>query len=174
MSSVTLFSKKVDPYKLISNYEINNCDLELSGGQSIFIGYMRKTNEFRDDIKSMTLEYYPKMTEYYLEKKKWIAAINRFRVVVDEFDTTVYTEEALHRLVEIYYLIGLPDEAKKYANLLGYNYKSSLWYEKSYIIFNKIDSKVIQNEINVLKKNFCFLLQMVFCFLIDILPHFFY
>lgn len=68
MSSVTLFSKKVDPYKLISNYEINNCDLELSGGQSIFIGYMRKTNEFRDDIKSMTLEYYPKMTEYYLEK----------------------------------------------------------------------------------------------------------
>ena len=69
--------------------------------------------------------------------KKWIAAINRFRNVVDEYDTTVYTQEALHRLVEIYYIIGLEDESEKYANLLGYNYKSSKWYEKSYSIFNK-------------------------------------
>ena len=74
---------------------------------------------------------------YYFDKKKWIAAINRFRVIVDEYDTSVYTEEALHRLVEIYYIIGLLDESKKYANLLGYNYKSSQWYEKSYFIFNK-------------------------------------
>ena len=74
---------------------------------------------------------------YYFDKKKWIAAINRFRVIVDEYDTSVYTEEALHRLVEIYYIIGLLEESKKYANLLGYNYKSSQWYEKSYFIFNK-------------------------------------
>ena len=75
---------------------------------------------------------------YYFEKKKWIPAINRFRVVVDEYDTTIYVEEALHRLVEVYYTIGLTSEAQKYAKLLGYNYKSSKWYEMSYGVFNKM------------------------------------
>jgi len=74
---------------------------------------------------------------YYFDKKKWIAAINRFRTVTDDYDTTIYAEEALHRLVEIYYIIGLEEESKKYANLLGYNYMSSEWYEKSYSIFDK-------------------------------------
>ena len=74
---------------------------------------------------------------YYFDKKKWIAAINRFRTVTDDYDTTIYVEEALHRLVEIYYIIGLEEESKKYANLLGYNYMSSEWYEKSYSIFDK-------------------------------------
>ena len=74
---------------------------------------------------------------YYLEKEKWIAAINRFKNVTENYDQTVYIEEALHRLVEIHYKIGLVDESKKYASLLGYNYKSSDWYEKSYKIFNK-------------------------------------
>ena len=78
---------------------------------------------------------------YYMEKKKWIPAINRFRSIIDQYDTTIYVEEALYRLVEIYYIIGLEDEAKRYANLLGYNYKSSEWYEKSYSIFNKIYAK---------------------------------
>jgi outer membrane protein assembly factor BamD len=62
---------------------------------------------------------------YYFDKKKWIPAINRFRSVIDNYETTIYTEEALHRLVEIYYLLGLKDESQKYANLLGYNYQSS-------------------------------------------------
>jgi outer membrane protein assembly factor BamD len=75
---------------------------------------------------------------YYLDQKKWIAAINRFKVVIDEYETTIYTEEALHRLVEVHYIIGLIDEAEKYAKFLGYNYQSSEWYEKSYIVFNKI------------------------------------
>ena len=74
---------------------------------------------------------------YYFDKKKWISAINRFRTVIDEYETTIYTEEALHRLVEVYYTIGLKDEAKKYANLLGYNYQSSDWYKASYKVFNK-------------------------------------
>ena len=74
---------------------------------------------------------------YYFNKKKWIPSINRFRKVVDEYNTTIYIEEALHRLVEIYYLLGLTEEAQKYANILGYNYQSSKWYEKSYIVFNK-------------------------------------
>ena len=74
---------------------------------------------------------------YYFDKKKWIPAINRFRVVIDQYDTTIYAEEALHRLVEVHYTIGLVDEAEKYAQLLGYNYQSSSWYENSYSLFNK-------------------------------------
>jgi len=74
---------------------------------------------------------------YYLQKKKWIPAINRFRTIIDEYDTTIYTEEALHRLVEVYYIIGLKGEAEKYAKLLSYNYQSSKWYEQSYSVFNK-------------------------------------
>jgi len=86
---------------------------------------------------------------YYVDRKKWISAINRFRVVVDDYDTTIYVEEAIHRLVEIYYTIGIESEAKKYANLLGYNYQSSEWYEKSFSIFNK---KYKENTIKDIKK----------------------
>jgi len=78
---------------------------------------------------------------YYFDKKKWIPAINRFRIVIDDYETTMYTEEALHRLVEVHYTLGLIDEAEKYAKLLGYNYQSSRWYEKSYSVFNKTYEK---------------------------------
>jgi len=74
---------------------------------------------------------------YYFDKKKWIPAINRFKNVIINYDTTIYIEEALHRLVEIYYLIGLEEESKKYAQLLGYNYQSSKWYQNSYSFFDK-------------------------------------
>ena len=75
---------------------------------------------------------------YYFQRKKWIPSINRFKTVIDEYETTIYAEEALHRLVEVYYTIGLVEEAKKYAKLLGYNYQSSEWYKKSYGVFNKL------------------------------------
>ena len=74
---------------------------------------------------------------HYLKKKKWIASINRYKTVVEKYEKTIYVEEALHRLVELYYTIGLENESQKYASLLGYNYQSSKWYEKSYKIFNK-------------------------------------
>ena len=89
---------------------------------------------------------------YYFDKKKWIPAINRFRTVIDEYDTTIYAEEALHRLVEVYYTIGLIDEAKKYANLLGYNYQSSRWYEQSYSVSNEKYKKIKKNKIKNDKK----------------------
>ncbi len=78
---------------------------------------------------------------YYFERKKWIPSINRFKTVIDEYETTIYTEEALHRLVEVYYTIGLVEEAKKYAKLLGYNYQSSEWYEMTYMVFDEIYEK---------------------------------
>ena len=96
---------------------------------------------------------------YYLKQKKWISAINRFRTVVDDYQTTIYIEEALHRLVEVYYIIGLKDEAQKYANLLGYNYQSSEWYEKTYSVFDrnyeknkKIPKKKDNNTNRLIKK----------------------
>jgi outer membrane protein assembly factor BamD len=92
---------------------------------------------------------------YYFDKKKWIPAINRFRIVVDNFETTIYVEEAIHRLVEIYYILGIETEAKKYANLLGYNYQSSQWYEKSFIVFNKnYKIKDIKKEDNPILEKF--------------------
>ena len=74
---------------------------------------------------------------HYFKKKKWIASINRYKTVVKQYEKTIYVEEALHRLVELYYTIGLESESQKYASLLGYNYQSSKWYEKSYKIFNQ-------------------------------------
>jgi outer membrane protein assembly factor BamD len=92
---------------------------------------------------------------YYFDKKKWIPAINRFRIVVDNYETTIYVEEAIHRLVEIYYILGIETEAKKYANLLGYNYQSSQWYEKSFIVFNKnYKIKNIKKENNSILEKF--------------------
>ena len=90
---------------------------------------------------------------YYIKKAKWIAAINRFKNVVEYYETTIYIEEAIHRLVEIHYRLGLIDEAKKYAALLGYNYQSSKWYEATYVIFNKNYESPIE-KINKKKGNF--------------------
>jgi len=94
--------------------------------------------EYKIDLVNDTLaskEMY--IGRYYFDKKKWIPAINRFRTVIDDYETTIYAQEALHRLVEVHYILGLKDEAKKYAKLLGYNYQSSKWYEKSYSVFDK-------------------------------------
>ena len=77
------------------------------------------------------------LARYYIERQKWVPAINRFKKIINEYDTTIYVEEALHRLVELHYRVGLIDEAGKYAALLGYNYNTSEWYEASYRILNK-------------------------------------
>ena len=90
---------------------------------------------------------------YYFEREKWIAAINRFRTVIDEYESTIYVEEAIHRWVEIYYLIGLSDEAEKYAILLGYNYQSSEWYKKTYSLFDSTYDKKRKDLANNDKKN---------------------
>ena len=82
------------------------------------------------------------LARYYVEKEKWIPAINRFKTVVKDYDSTIYVEEALHRLVELHYKMGLINESKKYAALLGYNYQSSKWYEKTYGILNKDYAKI--------------------------------
>ena len=74
---------------------------------------------------------------FYMKTEKWIPALNRLKIVVEKYDTTIFVEEALHRLVEVYYKLGLVDEAKQAASILGYNYGSGSWYKKSYKVFNK-------------------------------------
>ena len=101
------------------------------------------------------------IARFYIKNEKWIPAINRLKIVVDEYDKTIFVEEALFRLVEIYYRIGLIEEAKAAASLLGYNYNSSEWYEKSYTVLNKNykpirmqDDKEEKNLVNRIKKIF--------------------
>ena len=92
------------------------------------------------------------LARYYVDREKWIPAINRFKTVLKDYETTIFVEEALHRLVELHYKIGLVDESKKYAALLGYNYQSSKWYEESYKIFNKNYEKISKTR-NKKKRN---------------------
>ena len=92
------------------------------------------------------------LARHYQKKNKWIAAVNRYKYVVDEYEQTIFVEEALHRLVEINYKMGLIEESKKYASLLGYNYLSSDWYKKSYRVFNKDYKDDIPKEIKKNKK----------------------
>ena len=137
--------------------------------KKIFIGIVKKypntdfaiDAEFKLDLIDDVLaskEMY--VARYYVDRKKWIAAINRFKEVIDNYETTIYVEEALHRLVEIYYILGLENEAQKYANLLGYNYQSSQWYENSYRVFNKsYEIKSIKKDKNGILKKFKSLLK---------------
>ncbi len=89
---------------------------------------------------------------HYVKKGKWIAAINRFKTVIEEYDKTIFVEEALHRLVEINYKLGLVEESERYANILGYNYLSSEWYKRTYKVFNKDYSSEVQRSIKKDKK----------------------
>ena len=101
-------------------------------------------NELIDDVLAAKEMY---LGRHYLKKKRWIPAINRFKNVLKDYETTIYAEEAIHRLVEVHYKLGMKEESKKYAKLLGYNYQSSEWYKKSYKVFNK------DYEISKIKKD---------------------
>ena len=110
-----------------------------------------KLNLIQDVLASKEMH----IARYYLKRKKWVAAINRYKTILSDYQTTVYVEEALHRLVETYYKIGLIDEAEKYASVLGYNYGSSEWYEQTYKIFNKeyvTSIKLKKDKKSMLKK----------------------
>ena len=91
------------------------------------------------------------IAKYYTSIQKWVPAINRLKIIVNKYDKTIFIEEALHRLVEIYYHLGIEDEAKKYAKILGYNYNSSRWFEESYKILNK-EYKIKKLEVKDKKK----------------------
>ena len=91
------------------------------------------------------------IARYYISIQKWVPPIQRLKNIINNYQTTVFVEEALHRLVEVHYYLGLENEAKEFANLLGYNYNSSEWYQKSYKIINKEYN--IKNSVNKKSKN---------------------
>ena len=105
-----------------------------------------------DLIKDLLASKEMYLARHYQKKNKWIAALNRYKNVVEKYDTTIFVEEALHRLVEINYQIGLKEESKKYAKVLGYNYQSSKWYKKSYKVFNKDYKEITPKKIDKNKK----------------------
>ena len=101
------------------------------------------------------------IAKYYISVKKWVPAINRLKTILKKYDETVFIEEALHRLVEIHYHLGMIKEAENYASILGYNYNSSKWFEQSYKVLNKnynfikkenIESKKAKKEKGIFKK----------------------
>ncbi len=96
------------------------------------------------------------IAKYYISVKKWIPALNRLKKIVQDYDKTIYVEEALHRLVEINYYLGIKEEANRYAAILGYNYNSSEWYKESYRILNKnykVEKKdIIKEKEGILKR----------------------
>ena len=91
------------------------------------------------------------IAKYYVSVKKWVPAINRLKIIVEKFDETVFIEEALHRLVEIHYHLGLKNEAENYARILGYNYNSSEWFEQSYKVLNKDYSFLKKENLQIQK-----------------------
>ena len=93
------------------------------------------------------------IAKYYISIQKWVAAINRLKVIVKDYDKTIFIEEALHRLVEIHYYLGLVEEANRYASILGYNYNSGEWFKQSYKILNKDYELTKKIELNNKKSN---------------------
>ena len=91
-----------------------------------------KVDLARDHLAGKEME----IGRFYQQQGLYLAAIIRFRTVIDQYDTTSHTPEALHRLVEAYLALGLPEEAKKAAAVLGSNYAGSVWYERSYALIN--------------------------------------
>ena len=141
-------------YETIEDEKRDSAPLLKAKDQFNFIVQNYPNTEFALDAKfklgliediSASKEMY--LGRHYIKKGKWIAAINRFKIIIDDYNQTIFVEEALHRLVEINYKLGLIEESQKYANVLGYNYLSSEWYKKSYKVFNQDYSSQIQKPI---------------------------
>ena len=94
------------------------------------------------------------IAKFYIKTKKWAAAIKRLKVIINKYDKTIFIEEALFRLIEVYYYLGVEEEAKKYLSILGYNYNSSEWYELSYKILNKNYEIIEVNSDKKIEKSF--------------------
>jgi outer membrane protein assembly factor BamD len=92
-----------------------------------------KTDLVRDHLAGKEME----IGRFYQRRGLWLAAVVRFRKVVDEYDTTSHAPESLMRLTESYLSLGMPDEAKKAAAVLGHNYPGSEWYERAYALMRK-------------------------------------
>ena len=144
----TIEDEKRDSAPLINAREKFNYIVDIYPNTDFAIDSKFKLDLIEDILASK--EMY--IGRHYIKKERWIAAINRFKTVIEKYGQTIFVEEALHRLVEINYKIGLIEESQKYANVLGYNYLSSDWYKKSYKVFNQNYSEKVNKPIKKDKK----------------------
>ena len=150
-------------HKRFLTAELNFKNVEYAAKSAIMSSYSLYGINFYEEALENLERYLEKyladkemyVAKYYIEKKKWVPAINRLKIIADNYQETVFIEEALHRLVELYYYLGVKEEAKKYAKILGYNYNTSEWYEQSYKVLNKnykiAKKKDVQKEPGFLK-----------------------
>ena len=96
----------------------------------------------RDQIAGKEMQ----IGRYYLERREYLAAVNRFRTVVEEYQTTRHVEEALHRLTESYLALGIVPEAQTAAAVLGHNFPDSEWYQDSYKLLSKGGLQPAENK----------------------------
>ncbi len=92
-------------------------------------------------VKTNKAAKHMEIGRFYLKQKKYSAALNRFKIILDDYSMTKFAPEALHRMVESYYYMGMIDDSRKTASILGYNYPKSEWYEYSYNLINKINDE---------------------------------
>ena len=146
----TIIDEKKDLKPLIEAQKLFSLVITEYPNTDFAIDSQFKLNLINDILASK--EIY--IARLYQDKEKWIPAINRYKIVIDKYSETVYVEEAIHRLVEIYFKIGLVEESKRYAKLLGYNHQSSEWYKQTYKIFNKNYKPKNKRNSNKSKNNF--------------------
>lgn len=156
-------------YKSIENEEKDSSPIIKAKEKFIYISKNFPDTDFAinskfklDLINDMLAAKEMYIGRHYLKRNKWIASINRFKNVLDNYDETIFVEEALHRLVEINYKLGLEEKSQKYANILGYNYLSGDWYKKSYKIFNQDYSNIEMDNFKNDKKNVLKLFKKLF------------
>jgi len=136
--------------KAICYYEkISNEELDGSNNINALENFKQVLNRFPNSkyakdsqqkiilVQSNIAAKHMSIGRFYQENDKYIAALNRFKIVVDDFSVTKFTPEALHRMVEIYYKLGMEEEAINTAAVIGYNYPESEWYKHSYNLLEK-------------------------------------
>ena len=131
-------------YEQIENHELDGSynEFALESFNQVILRYPE--SEYAKDsrqkiilVKTNKAAKHMAIGRYYLNEKKYTAALNRFKIVIDEYSVTKFTPEALHRMVEAYYEMGMIDESIETASVLGYNYPDSLWYRHSYNLIKK-------------------------------------
>ena len=143
-------------YEQIAHHALDGkyTDMALQNFNQVILRFP-KSNYSKDSrqkiilVKSNQAAKHMEIGRFYLKQKKHTAALNRFKIVIDEFSETKFTPEALHRMVETYYQMGMLEESYKTASVLGYNYPDSKWYKYSYNLIKKEDddTETILNKI---------------------------
>lgn len=133
-------------YEQIANHELDGQynEIALNSFNQLLLRFpeSKYTKDARQKIilvKSNKAAKHMDIGRFYLKEKKYTAALNRFKIVIEDYSMTKFVPEALHRMVEAYYEMGMTEESIKTASVLGHNYPNTKWYRHSYKLIKKID-----------------------------------